>query len=115
MKIALAATALAAALAIAAPASARTARCVVTSADGPTYSGPCGFVPDKGGSFGIEPLGRRHFPSDATSITVWIVEPGLAEVRGLTPGGINSRWGEARRSKRDRACWYVSCLRICVY
>ena len=115
MKIALAATALAAALGIAAPASARTARCVVTSADGPTYSGPCGFIPDKGGSFGIEPLGRRHFPSDATSLTVWIVEPGLAEVRGLTPGGINSRWGEARRSKRDRACWDGSGFRICVY
>ena len=49
------------------------------------------------------------------SITVYITEPGVAEVRGLTTAGINSRWGEAIRSNSDRACWVGSDFTICAY
>jgi hypothetical protein len=116
MKLALALVAIAAVFAIAAPASAKkAARCVIASAGNPDYRGPCAFLPDKGGSFGLEAIGKRGFSPDIVSISVWIVEPGVAEVRGLTRDGINSRWGEARRSKRDRACWDGADFRICVY
>jgi hypothetical protein len=46
---------------------------------------------------------------------VQIVQPGVAEVRGLTRAGINSRWGSAQRSKRDRACWRGSDFWVCAY
>ncbi len=93
-----------AAVALPAAAEARTARCVVRSVGAPVWRGGCDFVPDRGGSFGIRPL-RGRFPDGISDISVAIVSPGVAEVRGLTADGINSRWGEARRSPRDRACW----------
>jgi hypothetical protein len=100
-----------AALALPAAAEARTARCVVQSAGAPIWRGGCDFVPDRGDSFGIQPL-RGSFPG---GISVAIVAPGVAEVRGLTPAGINSRWGEAHRSSRDKACWAGEDFSICVY
>jgi hypothetical protein len=116
MKLILAAVAFAA-LAFAGHASARpkTARCAITSNGSPAYKGPCGFLAEKGGSFALEPIGRKLFFDEISSLSVWIVEPGVAEVRGLTTSGINSRWGEARRSRRDRACWEGADFRICVY
>lgn len=48
-------------------------------------------------------------------ISVAIIESGVAEVRGLTTAGINSRWGEARRSKSDKACWIGDDFTICAY
>jgi hypothetical protein len=93
----------------------REARCLVKAAGAPDYRGPCRFTPEKGGSFTIEPARRRAFGNGVSSISASMVSPGVAEVRGLTPDGINSRWGEARRSKRDRACWLGSDFLICVY
>ena len=103
-----------AALLLPAAAEARTARCVVQSAGAPIWRGPCDFVPDRDGSFGIQPLHGR-FPGGISDISVGIIAPGVAEVRGLTPAGVNSRWGEARRSRRDKACWAGEGFRICVY
>ena len=40
-----------------------------------------------------------------TTISVTLIAPGLAEVNGLTTTGINSRWGRARRSQEEPACW----------
>ena len=97
-----------------AAAEARSARCVVQSAGAPIWRGPCDFVPDRDGSFGIQPL-RGRFPGGISDISVGIIAPGVAEVRGLTPAGVNSRWGEARRSRRDKACWAGEGFRICVY
>lgn len=34
-------------------------------------------------------------------------------VRGLTSEGINSRWGEAKRSKKDKSCWIGEDFKIC--
>ena len=50
-----------------------------------------------------------------TDISVTIVATGVAEVRGLTTDGINSRWGSAVRSKVDSACWTGSDFEICAY
>jgi hypothetical protein len=110
----LVAAAAAAFFATPAPAANRIARCVIASAGARTWRGPCRFIPDGGGSFAVAPV-RGHFPDDVDDISVSIVSPGLAEVRGLTPDGINSRWGEARRSRRDRACWVGSDFSVCVY
>ena len=99
---------------IAAPAEARPARCVVQSAGAPVWRGGCDFLPDRGGSFGIQPL-RGSFPGGISDISVAVISPGVAEVRGLTADGINSRWGEARRSRRDKACWVGEDFSVCVY
>jgi hypothetical protein len=117
MKLVLAAAAAVASLAFAAGASAKpkTARCAISSAGNPAYRGPCTFLPEKGGSFDLGPIGRKLFFDDVSSLSVWITEPGVAEVRGLTTGGINSRWGEARRSRKDPACWQGEDFSICVY
>jgi hypothetical protein len=103
-----------AAMLLPAAAEARTARCVVQSAGAPIWRGACDFVPDRNGSFGIQPL-RGLFPGGISDISVGIVSPGIAEVRGLTRAGINSRWGEARRSPRDKACWAGEDFSVCVY
>jgi hypothetical protein len=38
---------------------------------------------------------------------------GMAEVRGLTVDGINSRWGSARRNVNNPACWDGADFQIC--
>lgn len=91
------------------------ARCVVNGNGEQPYSGPCSFTSEGGGSFSIDPIGRRVFSGEVTDISVSLTGPGEAEVRGLTTSGINSRWGSARRSRRDPACWEGSDFRICVY
>ncbi|HEX9050384.1 MAG TPA: hypothetical protein VF841_07640 [Anaeromyxobacter sp.] len=77
--------------------------------------GPCRFLPDgKGGSFSLSALdGQSPLFEDILVLSVDVVAPGKAEVRGLTSEGINSRWGEARRSKKDPACWTGSDFEIC--
>ena len=78
------------------------------------FSGNCIFEQFGGnGSFSIKsPYGLIVGRS---SISVSIIQPGIAEVRGLTTSGINSRWGEARRSSSDTACWVGSDFTICAY
>lgn len=78
------------------------------------FRGNCIFKQFGGnGSFSIESpsgliVGRE-------SISVYIISPGIAEVRGLTTGGINSMWGQARRSTSDQACWVGREFTICAY
>ncbi len=93
---------------------ARPAKCVVLGNGMTPYRGTCNFLPDDGGSFAVEPIGKSGFDS-VTMVSVAIVSPGVAEVRGLTRDGISSRWGEAKRSKSDPACWLGSDFKICVY
>ena len=92
----------------------RMARCAINSQGAPVYRGPCLFVAEPKGSFTIRPAAQRQF-AGVTSISLSVVDPGVGEVRGLTSDGINSRWGEARRSRRNRACWQGSDFSICVY
>jgi hypothetical protein len=92
----------------------RGARCVVSTEGNLTYRGPCRFYPESAGSFTVTPL-RGTFPGETTGISVSIGERGVAEVYGLTPAGINSRWGTAVRSRRDRACWNGPDFSVCAY
>lgn len=117
MKIALAAAAALSALALAATADAqpRRARCVINSSGAPAYSGPCRFQSEARGSFTVTPASGRSFAGGVTSISVAMAGRGTAEVRGLTRDGINSRWGTATRSRRDRACWVGEDFSVCAY
>ncbi len=65
------------------------------------------------GSFSIR--AKSGLIDNRESIQVYIIKPGVAEVRGLTTDGINSRWGEARRSNSDKACWVGDDFTICAY
>lgn len=89
--------------------------CVVKGVENKTlFSGDCIFEQYSGnGSFSIE--SPRGLIAGYSSIGVSIIEPGIAEVRGLTTNGINSRWGEAVRSSSDKACWVGSDFTICAY
>ncbi|HXQ45059.1 MAG TPA: hypothetical protein VN806_00485 [Caulobacteraceae bacterium] len=104
---------------VAAPALAKTARCDIRTSDG-AYAGPCAFTLAAGGSFTIDPVGRSDFFAHAkedpgiTDISV-DVTGSRAEVSGLTTDGINSRWGRASRSAKDKACWIGDDFSICVY
>lgn len=93
----------------------RLVDCRVESERKVRVSGKCRFTPDEGGSFTLEHADpkRTVFFGEIMSITVSVVSPGVAEVRGLTRQGINSRWGEARRMANDRACWQGSDFKIC--
>lgn len=95
--------------------SAADAFCVVKGFENKTlFSGDCIFQQYGGnGSFSLE--SPRGLIADYLAIGVYIIEPGIAEVRGLTSKGINSRWGEAVRSSSDKACWVGSDFSICAY
>lgn len=110
-------TALLAALA-ASPASgegrARLADCRIESGGKVELSGKCRFIPGECGTFTLGNADRgKPLYGDVLMLTVAIVAPDNAEVRGLTNGGISSRWGAAKRSARDRACWDGADFRIC--
>ena len=103
-------------LASAAPALAqgsRTVQCRVESEGKVQVSGPCRFSPDQGGSFTLDYDSGRPLFNEIMQVSVAIISPGVAEVRGLTRQGVNSRWGEARRSRQDPACWAGSDFAIC--
>jgi hypothetical protein len=92
------------------------ARCKVTSAGVLVFSGSCRFGPETGGTFSIaSPAGEGVLYEGISIITVVVVAPGEADVFGLTSAGINSRWGPARRSTADPACWTGSDFEICAY
>lgn len=98
------------------PAFARDARCRIEENRRVVFEGICDFTPDgRQGSFGLSPRGGGQGPlyGPILSVSVWVTEPGVAEVRGLTRDGINSRWGAARRSTSDPACWDGEDFRIC--
>ncbi len=101
----------------AAPALAEGSRivtCRVESEGRVQVNGPCRFTPDQGGSFTLENADQnRPLFGTILMVTVSVVSPGTAEVRGLTRQGVNSRWGEAQRSNDDRSCWVGSDFRIC--
>jgi hypothetical protein len=108
-------TACAITLCLVSEASARSARCVITSS-GATYRGKCDFTPMPGnGGFSIAPIGQPAFFLGVAPISVAKTSKETAEVRGLTREGINSRWGEATRLAEDLACWVGADFKICVY
>lgn len=82
-----------------------------------TYKGSCLFSPDTPkGSFSLaNPNKNKPLTEAITIVSVTIIEPGFAEVSGLTTEGINSRWGEAKRSSKDKACWEGEDFTVCAW
>jgi hypothetical protein len=98
----------------AAQSSGRLVQCRVESGGKVEVNGRCQFTPEQGGSFTLEHATRgRPLFGDILMVSVFIESEGVAEVRGLTRAGVNSRWGQARRSTTDRACWDGSDFKIC--
>jgi len=97
------------------PDAEEAARCLIKQSGVTTYSGDCAFHLERGGSFSIRRPDGESIQPGVTDINVSIVSPGVAEVRGLTTDGINSRWGAATRSTADGACWTGSDFEICAY
>jgi hypothetical protein len=97
-----------------APALARDAGCRIEQAGRVVLDRTCDFQAEgRDGSFSLSARdGGNLFPGISV-VTLSVIESGLAEVRGLTRDGINSRWGTARRSGRDGACWQGDDFRIC--
>ena len=93
----------------------RIVDCRVESEGKVQVSGKCRFTPDEGGSFTLDHADAKRtiFFGEIMSVTVSVISRGVAEVRGLTRQGVNSRWGEARRMASDRACWQGRDFKIC--
>lgn len=101
---------------LAGTAEARDAGCRIEQAGRVVLDRTCDFAPDgRDGSFTLSPRGggQGMLFGSIQMVSVSVIEPGLAEVRGLTRDGINSRWGTARRSQRDGACWQGEDFSIC--
>ncbi len=99
---------------VASAAEARNAQCMIVSNGESRFEGVCDFIADRDGSFSVGKA-RGHKFLDIDPISVVMVSPGVAEVRGVTRDGINSRWGDAKRSRSDPACWIGEDFKICVY
>ena len=97
------------------------ARCVIRQNGITAYAGACDATIARDGSFSIRRHAiRRQEPSGTllsgiSLISVSMVSAGVAEVRGLTSDGILSRWGSARRSQRDPACWTGADFEVCLH
>ena len=91
-----------------------TVRCVLGNGTTEVFDGKCIFILDSDGSFALM-TPNNDYIMGASPISVRITKPGHAEVRGLTAYGINSRWGPAKRSEKDKACWLGDGFSICVY
>lgn len=96
-------------------AEANDTRCVIRQNGLVAYSGVCTFLLGISGSFSISRYRKVPILPNITDISVDIISTGVAEVRGLTTNGVNSRWGSAVRSKKDPACWTGSDFEICAY
>ena len=95
----------------------RIVKCQIDSDTKTTYQGKCLFLPEEKGSFTLaNPADRqKRLYGDIEMVSVYIVENGVAEVSGLVKGGINSRWGTAKRSSKDKACWEGSDFKVCAW
>ncbi|MDP2800898.1 MAG: hypothetical protein Q8O26_03360 [Phreatobacter sp.] len=97
-------------------AAARDVGCRIEQTGRVVLDRTCDFAPNgRDGSFTLSPRGggQGALFGSILMVSISVIEPGLAEVRGLTRDGINSRWGAARRSVRDGACWEGSDFRVC--
>lgn len=94
---------------------AKPVTCMVMQQGTIQFSGSCLFRQDGGnGSFSIMNATGGQIVPGVTQLSVYVMS-GLAEVRGLTVDGINSRWGPATRNSMNPACWDGSDFQICAY
>jgi hypothetical protein len=94
---------------------AKIADCRVESGAVTKFAGKCRFMLDGDtGSFSLDNADHQSpLYGHILTVSVSVVSPGIAEVYGLTDAGNNSRWGEAKRSTRERACWIGSDFKVC--
>jgi hypothetical protein len=91
-------------------------KCEISSANTIDFKGNCIFGSEKGGSFALSSVHKKKpLYKGVAVITVSMVKKGVAEVRGLTENGNNSRWGEAKRSEKDKACWEGEDFKVCAW
>ena len=91
----------------------KTAKCVIESNAVKVFDGKCKFMSEAGGSFSLSNANEKPLFDEVTIVSVNFIEKGNAEVRGLTTRGNNSRWGEAKRSSQDPACWVGTDFKVC--
>ena len=101
------------ALSSTAEAADKTVVCEIKSGTKKLFNGKCKFMPEAGGSFSLSNFNEDPLFDNVTIVSVTIIEKGVAEVRGLTTRANNSRWGEAKRSSKDPACWVGSDFTVC--
>ena len=95
---------------------AKIATCEISSGGDVLYKGKCNFQFIKNnGSFSIRHPTRHTIVDEVTDISVYITGKSMAQVRGLTVYGNNSMWGDAVRSKKQKACWVGSDFKICAW
>ncbi len=80
----------------------------------PDYKGMCQFYSEPGSFALSSPHKDKPLYGKILVVNVYITEDG-AEVRGLTSRGNNSRWGEAKRSPQDKACWLGADFKVCAW
>lgn len=92
--------------------------CQIESNNIVVYKGKCSFATEKSAksvSFSLaNPKDKDKPLYDSILMVSVYVENGVAEVRGLTSDGINSRWGVAQKSKQDKRCWDGDDFKVCV-
>lgn len=100
-------------------AKARIVRCAITSGGIVEFKGKCKFIPEAGGSFTLmDAAGKEKFYRSMGMVSVYLTGKDIAEVSGLVlsdGSAHNSRWGTAKRSEKDRACWEGTDFRICAW
>lgn len=95
-------------------ASEKQVKCEISSNHKMVFKGTCLFLSEPHGTFSLSNSDKSKPLYDNISLlTVAMIKKNLAEVRGLTTDGINSRWGSAKRSIKDRACWVGTDFKIC--
>jgi hypothetical protein len=88
-------------------------KCEISSS-GQKYIGDCKFSPQKGGTFTLSNTisGKTLGKTGISSVTVFISAKDIAQVSGEMGGSI-SRWGQAKRSPKDKACWIGDDFKVC--
>lgn len=88
-------------------------KCEIHTAGKMAFSGKCIFTPDTSGSFSLSDFNEKPLLEGILVVSVTLIDKGAAEVSALTVNGNNSRWGVAKRSTKDKACWLGSDFKIC--
>lgn len=121
MKLFMLLAAVAVATAPAALAKGKVADCVIAALPGDEvqFQGKCKFVPEGGGSFTLmDAAGGNTLYGAVSMVSVYLTGKDTAEVSGLVldeSGGHNTRWGSAKRSDLDGACWEGDDFRVCAW
>lgn len=90
-------------------------KCQIGPDNHPDYKGMCSFYSEPGEFALSNPNKNKPLYGKIQMVSVDITEEGIAEVSGLTSRGNNSRWGEAKRSSQDKACWLGEDFKVCAW